>query len=84
MIHGFEDCIKASYNHLLSSVPGETLSKETKQMFCTTVNEFALEDAKDKTNTTLKEAFEQNIITIEELSGMSPDNENPSKFYCNF
>ena len=47
------------------------------------VNEFAVEDAKDQINSTLKEAFEQNIITNEELSAMSPDDKNPSKLYCN-
>ena len=84
MILDFKDYIKASYDHLLSSVPGETLSEETKQMYYTPFNEFALEEAKDKINTTLKEAFEQNIIKNEELTAMSQDDTNPSKFYCNF
>ena len=53
----------------------KTLSEETKQMYYTPVNEFALEDAKDKINTILKEASAQNIITNEELSAMSPDDQ---------
>ena len=84
VILDFKDYIKASYDHLLSSVPEENPSEETRQMYYTPVNEFALEDAKNKINITLKEALENNIITKEEFSAMSPDDKNPSKFYCNF
>ena len=47
-------------------------------MYYTPVDEFTLED------TTLKGAVEYNIIPNEELSAMTPDDKNPSKFYCNF
>ena len=49
MILDLKNYIKASYDNLLSRVPGETLSEETKQMYYTPVNEFTLENAKKKT-----------------------------------
>ena len=85
VILDFQDYLKSCYDHLLSSIPGQDLEEEENpKLYYEPVNEFALENAKNKIIDTLKEAFENNIITKEEFAMMNPKEKNASKFYCNY
>ena len=70
--------MRPSYDHLLSNVPGNN------QRYYEPVNEFALEEARNKISDTLKEALEDKVITKEEYDAMQPEDKNASTFYCNF
>ena len=83
VIVNFQDYMKTCYDHLLSSVNNHTEGEEPK-MYYKEVNEFALENAKDKIIATLKEALESNIITKAEYTAMNPSDKNAAKFYCNY
>ena len=79
----FQDYMKSCYDHLLSSLPNDNIN-EAPEMYYTAANEFALEEAKTKIISVLKEALENNIITKEEYAEMNPEDRNPAKFYCNY
>ena len=49
--------MKTCYNHLLSSVENQT-NKDEPQTYYTAVNEFALEEAKNKIEEVLNDALE--------------------------
>ena len=57
VILNFEDYMKTCYNHLLSSVENQT-NKDKPQTYYTAVNEFALEEAKNKIEEVLNDALE--------------------------
>ena len=77
----FQDYLKSCYDHLLSSIPGQDLEEEENpKLYYEPVIEFALENSKNIIIDTLKEPFENNIITKEEFSIMNPKEKNASKF----
>ena len=83
MILDFKSYMRACYDHLLSSQPNTEEGQEPR-MYYKKEDEFALERAKKHIKDTLKEAFEENVITKEEYKDMDPDEKNSTKFYCNF
>ena len=85
VILDFEDYLKSCYDHLLSSVPSQSLEEVANpKMYYEPVDEFALERARKTISDTLKEALENEIITKDEFTIMNPKDKNASKFYCNF
>ena len=53
----FQDYLKSCYEHLLSSIPSQSLEEETNQKrYYSPVDEFALKRAKKTISDTLKEA----------------------------
>ena len=77
----YKDYMKTCYDHLLSKVQNQT---GEPQMYYKAVNEFALEDAKEKIIVTLKEALDDGIITQSDYKAMNPEDRNAAKFYCNY
>ena len=67
----------------MSSVPKQSECEEPR-MYYKPENEFALEDAKERIEATLKEALENYIITKEEYTAMKPENKSAAWFYCSF
>ena len=82
VILNFKDYMKSSYDHLLSNVTSQNV--EGPKTYYKAVNEFALEEAKEKIENVLHKALENKIISREEYNEMNPHNEDPAKFYCNF
>ena len=72
-----------NFQDYMSSLPNDNIN-EAPEMYYTAVNEFALEEAKTKIISVLKEALENNIITKEEYAEMNPEDKNPAKLYCNY
>ena len=74
--------MKSCYDHLLSNVTSQNVGGP--KTYYKAVNEFALEEAKEKIENVLHKALENKIISREEYNEMNPHNKDPAKFYCNF
>ena len=58
--------------------------QDNDQLYYKKVEDLDLEIFKNRIRNVLKEAFDNKIITEEELKAMDPSDKNPAKFYCNF
>ena len=77
----YKDYMKTCYNHLLYKVENQT---GEPQMYYKAVNEFALEDAKEKILESPKEALDDGIINQSDYKAMNPEDRNAAKFDCNY
>ena len=73
----FEDYVKACYDHL-------TAKTSSGQSYYSIVNVLEVEKTKTKITETIKEAYEENIISKSEFEAMKPDDKVVGRFYCNF
>ena len=76
MILNFEDYLETCNMHLSSEDGGNPFYKK--------VNEYAIEEAKNKIKEVLKEAYDNDIITKREFEAMDPETKGVGRFYCTF
>ena len=69
--------VKACYQHLTSC-------QSENEPYYSQVDALEVERSKAKIENTLKEALQNNIISQEEFHGMSANDKEPARFYCNF
>ena len=69
--------MKACYRHLGSE-------QSENHPYYTQVDEFEVERSKNKIDTLLKQALEDETISQDESIGMTAADKEPGRFYCNF
>ena len=77
IILNYNDYMKACYRHLGSE-------QSENHPYYTQVDEFEVERSKNKIDTLLKEALENETISHDEYIGMIAADKEPGRFYCNF
>ena len=67
--------MKSCYTHLEAT-------QNSKPYYCR-VNDDIFEKAKADISFILKEGLDHEYLTVNEFKAMTPENKNPSRFYCN-
>ena len=73
----YPEYMKACYKHLSSTNPEQS-------PYYSQVDGLEVERTKTKIETILKDAIQNNIITMDEYEGIIAYDKEPGRFYCNF